>query len=131
MAAQQGRRTAPAGLPIMCTPRGRCRPRQGRAASQRSPRRVGGYALPCTPSLVPLSTVGLGPHALHHIGFLARTALIAAAGAAVFGLLCLVAATPLLLRLSRRFGSWWAPAIELAVFRRDVRGVGVRDRPGH
>src|SRR5829696_5763764 len=59
--------------------------------------------------LGPLGTVGLGPHVLNQIGFLASTALIAAAGAAVFGLLGLVAATPLLLRLSRRFGSCGYP----------------------
>jgi hypothetical protein len=39
-----------------------------------------------------------------------------AAGTTVFGLLGLVAAIPLLLRLKRRFGSWWAPAIGPAVF---------------
>jgi phosphotransferase system glucose/maltose/N-acetylglucosamine-specific IIC component len=61
--------------------------------------------------------VGLAPHVLHHIGLLAGTALVAgAAGTTVFGLLGLVAAIPLLLRLKRRFGSWWAPAIGLAVF---------------
>jgi hypothetical protein len=61
--------------------------------------------------------VGLAPHVLHHIGLLAGTALVAgAAGTTFFGLLGLVAAIPLLLRLKRRFGSWWAPAIGLAVF---------------
>jgi hypothetical protein len=45
------------------------------------------------------------------------TALVAgAAGTTVFGLLGLVAAIPLLLRLKRRFGSWWAPVIGFAVF---------------
>jgi hypothetical protein len=63
------------------------------------------------------TVVGLAPHVLHHIGLLAGTALVAgAAGTTVFGLLGLVAAIPLLLRLKRRFGSWWAPVIGLAVF---------------
>src|SRR6266487_2944543 len=46
-----------------------------------------------------------------------RTALITGAGGtALFGVLGLVASVPLLLRLRRRFGTWWAPAIGLAVF---------------
>ncbi len=61
--------------------------------------------------------VGLAPHVLHHIGLLAGTALVAGAGGtAVFGLVGLVASVPLLLRLRRRFHTWWAPAIGLAVF---------------
>jgi hypothetical protein len=61
--------------------------------------------------------VGLAPHVLHHIGLLAGTALVAGAGGtALFGLLGLVASVPFLLRLRRRFGTWWAPAIGLAVF---------------
>ena len=54
---------------------------------------------------------------LHHIGLRAGTALITGVGgAALFGVLGLVASVPLLLRLWRRFGTWWAPAIGLAVF---------------
>ena len=60
---------------------------------------------------------GLAPHVLHHIGLLAGTALIAGAGGtALFGILGLAMSVPLLLRLRRRFASWWAPAIGLAVF---------------
>jgi hypothetical protein len=63
------------------------------------------------------TVVGLAPHVLHHVGLLAGTALIAgAAGTAAFGILGLVAAVPFLLRLKRRFDSWWAPVIGLAVF---------------
>jgi hypothetical protein len=63
------------------------------------------------------AAVGLAPHVLHHIGLLAGTALVAGAGGtALFGGLGLVASVPLLLRLQRRFGTWWAPAIGLAVF---------------
>jgi hypothetical protein len=52
----------------------------------------------------------VAPHVLHHIGLLAGTALVAgAAGTTFFGLLGLVAAIPLLLRLKRRFGPLWHP----------------------
>lgn len=61
--------------------------------------------------------VGLAPHVLHHVGLLAGTALVAGAGGtALFGVVGLVASVPLLVRLRRRFASWWAPAIALAVF---------------
>jgi hypothetical protein len=60
---------------------------------------------------------GLAPHVLHHVGFLVGTALVAgAAGTALFGVLGLAASIPMLLRLRRRFGNWWAPGIALAVF---------------
>jgi hypothetical protein len=61
--------------------------------------------------------VGLAPHVLHHVGLLAGTALVAGAGGTVlFGVLGLAASVPLLLRLRRRFHTWWAPAVGLAVF---------------
>lgn len=61
--------------------------------------------------------VGLAPHLLHHVGFLVGTALVAgAAGTALFGVVGLLASVPLLLRLRRRFGSWWAPGLALVVF---------------
>jgi hypothetical protein len=61
--------------------------------------------------------LGLAPHVLHHVGVLAGTALVAGSGGtAVFGALGLVLSVPMLLRLRRRFGSWTAPAIGLAVF---------------
>jgi hypothetical protein len=60
---------------------------------------------------------GLAPHVLHHIGLLAGTALIAGAGGTVlFGILGLALSVPMLLRLRRRYASWLAPAIGLAVF---------------
>ena len=63
------------------------------------------------------AVVGLAPHVLHHIGLLVGTALVAGVGGtALFGILGLVASVPFLLRLRRRFGTWWAPAIGLAVF---------------
>lgn len=61
--------------------------------------------------------LGLAPHVLHHIGLLAGTAFIAGAGGTtLFGILGLVASVPFLLRLRRRFGTWRAPLIGLAVF---------------
>jgi hypothetical protein len=63
------------------------------------------------------TVVGLAPHVLHHVGLLVGTALVAgAAGTLIFGLLGLAASVPMLLRLKRRFGTWWAPALGLAVF---------------
>jgi hypothetical protein len=60
---------------------------------------------------------GLLPHVLHHVGPLAGAALLAGAGGqALFAAIGFVAAVPFLLRLYRRFGSWRAPAIALAIF---------------
>src|SRR5512134_2762654 len=61
--------------------------------------------------------IGLLPHVLHHVGPLAGAALLAGAvGTALFAAIGFVAAIPFLLRLHRRFRSWRAPAIALAVF---------------
>ena len=61
--------------------------------------------------------LGLVPHVLHHVGSLAGTALVAGSGGtALFGALGLVLSVPMLLRLRRRFGSWTAPAMGLAIF---------------
>jgi len=63
------------------------------------------------------TAMGLAPHLLHHVGLLAGTALLTGAGGTVlFGALGLVAMLPILLRLRRRFGNWWAPSIAVAVF---------------
>jgi hypothetical protein len=60
---------------------------------------------------------GLAPHVLHHVGPLAGAALLAgAAGRLLFAAVGFVAAIPFLLRLQRRFTTWKAPAIALAVF---------------
>lgn len=61
--------------------------------------------------------VGLLPHVLHHVGPLAGAALLAgAAGTALFAAIGFVAAIPFLLRLRRRFATWRAPALALAIF---------------
>lgn len=63
------------------------------------------------------AVVGLVPHVLHHIGPLVGTALVAGSGGtALFGVLGFVATVPMLIKLYRRFSSWWAPAIAVSVF---------------
>lgn len=63
------------------------------------------------------AVVGLLPHVLHHVGPLAGAALLAGAtGRALFAAIGFVAAVPFLRRLHRRFGTWRAPAIALAIF---------------
>jgi hypothetical protein len=63
------------------------------------------------------TAMGLAPHLLHHVGLLAGTALVAGLGGTLlFGALGLVAMLPVLVRLRRRFGGWWAPAVAVLVF---------------
>ena len=57
------------------------------------------------------------PHILHHVGPLVGAAMLTGAlGTAAFGLLGLVLSVPMLLRLRRRYRSWWAPALALTAF---------------
>lgn len=61
--------------------------------------------------------IGLLPHVLHHVGPLAGAALLAGAtGRVLFAAIGFVAAIPFLRRLHRRFATWKAPALALAVF---------------
>ncbi|MDI6098833.1 hypothetical protein QLQ12_09500 [Actinoplanes sp. NEAU-A12] len=61
--------------------------------------------------------MGLAPHLLHHVGLFAGTALLAGIGGTVlFGVLGLAAMLPMLLRLRRRFRTWWAPGLAVAGF---------------
>lgn len=63
------------------------------------------------------TVAGLAPHVLHHIGLFAGAFLVTgAAGNVLFGVLGLVLSVPLLRRLYRRFGTWKAPAVAVAVF---------------
>jgi len=63
------------------------------------------------------AVVGVLPHVLHHVGPLAGAALLAgASGTLLFAAIGFVAAIPFLLQLRRRFATWKAPAIALAVF---------------
>ena len=62
------------------------------------------------------AVTGLAPHVLHHVGPLAGAALFAGAGGTVlFAAIGFAAAIPFLLRLKRRFATWRAPVIALAV----------------
>ena len=63
------------------------------------------------------AVIGVLPHVLHHVGPLAGAALLAGAGGtALFAAIGIVAAIPFLVRLQRKFRTWRAPAIALAVF---------------
>ncbi|HLF42985.1 MAG TPA: hypothetical protein VJA46_05595 [Acidimicrobiia bacterium] len=60
---------------------------------------------------------GVAPHVLHHVGPLAGAAVLAGtAGRVLFFLIGLAVAAPMLIRLYRRFRTWAAPAIAVAVF---------------
>lgn len=60
---------------------------------------------------------GIAPHVLHHVGPLAGAAILAGTGGRLlFFAVGLAAATPMLIRLHRRFRTWLAPAVAVAVF---------------
>jgi hypothetical protein len=61
--------------------------------------------------------LGVAPHVLHHVGLIAGSALLTgAAGSALFYGFGLLLSVPMLRRLHRRFRSWRAPALAVAVF---------------
>lgn len=63
------------------------------------------------------AVTGLAPHLLHHAGILASTALLAdLTGTVLFAVLGLAMMIPMVLRLRRRFGTWWAPGIAVLMF---------------
>lgn len=63
------------------------------------------------------AVMGLLPHVLHHVSFFAGAALLTGVGGNLaFGALGLLFSVPLLRRLYRRFHTWKAPAVALAVF---------------
>lgn len=60
---------------------------------------------------------GIAPHVLHHVGPIAGAALLTGTGGtALFGAIGFLLTVPMLLRLKRRFGTWIAPGIALAIF---------------
>lgn len=60
---------------------------------------------------------GITPHVLHHVGPIAGAALLTGTGGSIlFGAIGFVVTVPLLWRLKRRFGTWLAPGIALAIF---------------
>ena len=63
------------------------------------------------------TVAGIAPHVLHHVGPIAGAALLTGAGGtALFGAIGFLLTVPMLLRLKRRFGTWIAPSIALAIF---------------
>ena len=63
------------------------------------------------------TVMGLAPHVLHHVGLFAGAAFVVGVGGnLLFGVVGLLLSIPLLRRLYRRFGTWKAPAIGVAVF---------------
>lgn len=61
--------------------------------------------------------LGLVPHVMHHIGILAGAALLSGVlGNSLLYAVGLLLSLPLLNRLRKRFGTWKAPAIGVAVF---------------
>lgn len=63
------------------------------------------------------AVLGLVPHVMHHIGFIAGAAILTGVvGNSVLYVVGLVLSIPLLRRIQRRFGTWKAPAIGVAIF---------------
>jgi hypothetical protein len=63
------------------------------------------------------TVMGLAPHVLHHIGLFAGAAFVVGVGGnLVFAAVGLLLSIPLLRRLYRRFGTWKAPTLAVAVF---------------
>jgi hypothetical protein len=63
------------------------------------------------------TAMGVAPHLLHHAGLFAGTALLAGLGGTVlFGVAGLAMMVPMVLRLRRRFGTWWAPGVAVVLF---------------
>ena len=89
------------------------------AGSSVSPSKAGGplVAVWNAVTAVIATVMGLAPHVLHHIGLFAGAAFVVGVGGNVlFGAAGLLLSIPLLRRLHRRFGTWKAPALAVAVF---------------
>ena len=63
------------------------------------------------------AVMGLLPHLLHHVSLFAGAALVTGVGGKLlFGALGLLLSVPLRRRLYRRYRTWKAPAVAIAVF---------------
>lgn len=63
------------------------------------------------------TVAGITPHVLHHVAPIAGAALLTGTGGTVlFGAIGFLLTVPMLLKLKRRFGTWVAPGIALAIF---------------
>lgn len=90
----------------------------GREATRRRPveRRSVGARVSSALLAVWGGLAGVAPHVLHHVGPLAGAAFLAGVGGRLlFAGIALAVSIPLLLRIHRRFRTWVAPAIALAV----------------
>jgi len=60
---------------------------------------------------------GITPHVLHHVGPIAGAAILTGTeGSVLFGAIGFALTLPLLMRLKKRFNSWAAPGVALALF---------------
>ena len=92
---------------------------RGTPAPSSSPTKPGGplAAIWNAATAVIATIMGLAPHVLHHIGLFAGAAFVVGVGGnLIFGAAGLLLSVPLLRRLHRRFGTWKAPAVAVAVF---------------
>jgi hypothetical protein len=63
------------------------------------------------------TVAGITPHVLHHSGPIAGEAILTGTeGSVLFGAIGFALTIPLVLRLKKRFDSWVAPAVALALF---------------
>ena len=63
------------------------------------------------------TVAGITPHVLHHIGPIAGAAILTGSeGSALFGAIGFALTLPMLIRLKKRFDSWAAPGVALALF---------------
>lgn len=91
------------------------RPPVGEESNTRQPRSVTGRLGSAVLGVWGALT-GIAPHVLHHVGPLAGTVLLAGAGGRLlFGAIALGVSVPFLTRMYRRFRTWVAPAVALAV----------------
>ena len=91
----------------------------GAPGSSASPAKAGGplAAIWNAVTAVIATVMGRAPHVLHHIGLFAGAAFVVGVGGnLLFGAVGLLLSIPLLRRLHRRFGTWKAPALAVAVF---------------
>lgn len=85
--------------------------------SSASPPQTRWKAIRDTTGAVVGTILGVIPHVMHHIGILAGAALlVGTAGNAVLYVVGMLFSVPMLRRLHRRFHTYWAPVIAVAVF---------------
>lgn len=92
-------------------------PQHTTSAAEPAPNRGRLAALWNTVTAAVGAVMGLLPHLLHHVSIFAGAALVTGLGGnLLFGALGLLLSLPMLRRLYRRFRTWKAPAVAVAVF---------------